>query len=137
MRAGLQSAFVASSAGFANAAANAPPYDLERTDKQLEHPLTRLRRSRNKPNSIEIDTATTLHGIPTQAWNYILGTRSALEWVLDQYKEKKDELPPIQDLRPYRLADYKEEVITLLKKVCTVSYETTQLISKIERITEK
>jgi len=31
---------------------------------------------------------TTLEGIPKTAWDYKLGNRSALEWVLDQYKEK-------------------------------------------------
>ena len=39
--------------------------------------------------AIEIDAATTLRGIPAAAWSYKLGNRSALEWVLDQYKEKK------------------------------------------------
>ena len=39
--------------------------------------------------SITLDTETTLRGIPPEAWDYKLGNRSALDWVLDQYKEKK------------------------------------------------
>mgnify|MGYP007130765185 CR=1 FL=1 len=31
----------------------------------------------------------TLAGVPPEAWAYRLGNRSAIDWVLDQYKEKK------------------------------------------------
>jgi hypothetical protein len=33
---------------------------------------------------IVLDDATSLSGIPPEAWDYKLGNRSALEWVLDQ-----------------------------------------------------
>lgn len=78
---------------------------------------------------IEIDELTTLSGIPAQAWEYKLGNRSALEWVLDQYKEKKPGDATIAEkFNTYRFADYKEHVIGLLKKVCTVSVETMKII---------
>ena len=35
--------------------------------------------------TIAIDEATTLSGIPPEAWDYKLGNRSAIEWILDQY----------------------------------------------------
>ncbi len=38
--------------------------------------------------TIVIDEQTNLSGVPENAWQYRLGNRSALEWVLDQYKEK-------------------------------------------------
>jgi predicted helicase len=45
-----------------------------------------------------------------------------LEWVLDQYKEKKPSDPIIAEkFNTYRFADYKEKVIDLLKRVTTVS----------------
>jgi len=37
---------------------------------------------------IILDTETTLEGVPAIAWDYKLGNRSALEWILDQYKER-------------------------------------------------
>ena len=37
--------------------------------------------------TITLDERTTLAGIPAEAWEYRLGNRSALEWVLEQYKE--------------------------------------------------
>ena len=67
--------------------------------------------------------------IPTQAWEYKLGNRSALEWVLDQYKESKPKGPTIAEkFNTYRFADYKEQVIDLLQRVCTVSVETMKII---------
>ena len=83
--------------------------------------------------TIEIDEQTTLTGIPTEAWAYKLGNRSALEWVLDQYKESKPTDPTIlEKFNTYRFADYKEEVIILLQKVCTVSVETMKIIRAME-----
>ena len=76
-----------------------------------------------------LDTQTTLAGVPPEAWNYKLGNRSALEWVLDQYKERKPTDPTIREkFDTYRFADYKETVIDLLMRVTTVSVETQKII---------
>jgi len=82
--------------------------------------------------NIFIDAITTLQGIPAQAWEYKLGNRSALEWVLDQYKEKKPRDKTIAEkFNTYRFADYKESVIELLQRVCTVSVETMGIIEEM------
>ncbi|TAE02081.1 MAG: hypothetical protein EAZ97_02785, partial [Bacteroidetes bacterium] len=61
---------------------------------------------------------------------YKLGNRSALEWVLDQYKEKKPSDPTIlEKFNTYRFADYKESVIELLQKVCYISVQTMQIVN--------
>jgi predicted helicase len=81
---------------------------------------------------IILDTETTLEGIPTAAWDYKLGNRSALEWILDQYKEKKPKDPTIAKLfNTYKFADYKEQVIDLLDRVCTVSVWTMEIIQQM------
>jgi predicted helicase len=83
--------------------------------------------------SIELDDQTTLTGIPKEAWEYKLGNRSALEWVLDQYKEYKPSDPTIAEkFNTYRFADYKEKVIDLLKRVCTVSAKTMEIIRQMK-----
>lgn len=57
-----------------------------------------------------------------------LGNRSALEWVPDQYKERKPKDPTIAEkFNTYRFADYKDHVIDLLKRVCSVSFETREM----------
>jgi predicted helicase len=81
---------------------------------------------------IYIDGITELHGIPKEAWDYKLGNRSALEWILDQYKEKKPGDPTIAEkFNTYRFKDYKPQVIDLLKRVCTVSVETVRIVGEM------
>ncbi|MCX6257778.1 MAG: N-6 DNA methylase, partial [Bacteroidia bacterium] len=82
--------------------------------------------------TIEIDENTSLSGVPKEAWDYKLGNRSALEWILDQYKEKKPTDPTIAEkFNTYRFADYKDHVIDLLKRVCTVSVETMKIVNEM------
>ena len=85
--------------------------------------------------SITLDSETTLHGVPPEAWTYKLGNRSAIDWVLDQHKEKKPKDPTIRDkFDTYRFADYKEKVVDLLARVTTVSVETVQITRNMELI---
>jgi predicted helicase len=116
---------------------SAKPYKLKRQDVVIDlasgvDPQT-LEKGKLKANKeagvIEIDAYTTLSGIPESAWRYKLGNRSALEWILDQYKESKPKDPTIAaKFNTYRFADYKEEVIELVGKVCAVSVETMGVV---------
>lgn len=105
------------------------PYPLTRIDTNNNlKPKTKLKADREK-NSINLDDITFLQDIPKIAWEYKLGNRSALEWILDQYKEKKPKDKTIAErFNNYRFADYKETVIDLLQRVCTVSVETMKII---------
>jgi len=81
---------------------------------------------------IEIDTQTTLRGVPVEAWEYRLGTYSALEWILERYKEKKPKDPTIAEkFNTYKFAEYKESVIELLMKVTRVSVETMKIVREM------
>ena len=96
-------------------------YPLERQDKDGATPTRAILRADKDRNRIILDEQTTLAGIPDAAWWYELGSRSALEWVLDQYKERKPRDPTIRDrFNTYRFADHKERVIDLLARLCTV-----------------
>ena len=80
---------------------------------------------------------TQLTGVPAIAWDYKLGNRSALEWILDQYKEKKPKDPTIAKLfNTYKFADYKGQVIELLDRVCTVSDRTMEIIQQMPATVE-
>jgi predicted helicase len=82
--------------------------------------------------AIALDGITTIQGIPAIAWDYKLGNRSAIEWVLDQHKEKKPKDPTIREkFNTYKFADYKEPVIDLLMRVCTVSVQTQTIINQM------
>lgn len=84
---------------------------------------------------IEIDDVTKLSGIPDEAWQFQLGSKSALELILDQYR---DSLPKDATVREnfseYRFSDHKENLIELLKKVCTVSVESVAIQKSIQNI---
>ena len=82
--------------------------------------------------TITLDERTTLAGVPEKAWEYRLGSRSALEWVLDQYKERKPRDPTIREkFNNYRFSDHKERVIDLLRRVCTVSAATMEIVDSM------
>lgn len=105
----------------------------EKLYKELSTPRTKLKADKVK-GIIFLDEETTLQGIPKIAWKYKLGNRSALEWVLDQYKEKKPRDETIREhFNTYRFADYKEHVIDLLQRVCTVSVKTMEIVSQMEK----
>ena len=104
------------------------PYGLVREDLDGEVKRVILAADKDK-GLIRLDDETKLTGIPASAWEYQLGSRSALEWVLDQYKEKKPRDPTIAaKFNTYRFADYKERVVDLLQRVCSVSVRTMKII---------
>ena len=111
------------------------PWPLARTDipdekarKNGAAPKALLKADRDN-GRIVLDSDTTLAGVPREAWEYKLGNRSALEWILDQYKEKKPKDPTIREkFDTYRFADYKDKVIDLLARVTRVSVETQAIV---------
>ena len=109
----------------------AEPYPLERReDKSAPAGGGKVILKADKEKGlIRLDEQTTLAGIPESAWRYVLGSRSALEWVLDQYKERKPKDAAIAaQFNAYRFADYKEGVIDLLQRVCAVSVGTMEVV---------
>ena len=110
------------------------PFALTRTDE----PDTRARAAGQAPKamlksdpaagSITLDSETTLRGVPADAWAYKLGNRCAIDWVLDQHKEKNPQDPTIRErFNTYRFADHKDKVVDLLARVTTVSVETVRI----------
>jgi predicted helicase len=96
-------------------------------------PIAKLKADK-EAGIIVLDNLTELTGIPAEAWNYKFGNRSALEWILDQYKESKPkDLTIASTFNTYRFADYKEQVLDLLKRVCTVSVETMKIVDEMEK----
>lgn len=110
------------------------PWPLERLDAPDEKarangvaPKAMLKADRDN-GTIRLDTETQLSSVPKEAWDYRLGNRSGLDWILDQYKEKTPKDPTIREkFNTYRFADYKERVIDLLMRVTRVSVETVAI----------
>lgn len=70
-----------------------------------------------------------LHGIPPQVFDYKLGNRSALDWIIDQYRVKTDKRSGITN-DPNNLED-ETYILRLIKQVVTVSLETVQLVNNL------
>jgi predicted helicase len=115
------------------------PWPLERIDAPDEKsrnaglaPKAMLRANKDSGN-IQLDSETQLVGVPRETWTYRLGNRSALEWILDQYKEKTPKDPIIREkFNTYRFVDHKEKVIDLLKRVTRVSVETMKIVEAMQ-----
>lgn len=109
------------------------PWPVERIDtpnpKRAEgtHPKPALK-SFPDQGMVRVDEDTRITGIPREAWDYRLGNRSAIDWVLDQHKEKTPRDPTIREkFNTYRFADYKQSMIALLAKVVRVSVDTVAI----------
>ena len=64
--------------------------------------------------------------------------RHAIDWVLDQHKEKTPRDPTIRaKFNTYRFADHKEDMIKLLAKVVTVSLETVKITEAMRALKSK
>jgi hypothetical protein len=95
----------------------------------IQHLLTeRMKLSKDKTQLVYNDFLT-LEGIPPEAFEYRLGNRSALEWIIDQYRVRADKRSGIVS-DPNRLDD-PEYIVRLIGKVITVSVETVKLVKSL------
>ena len=73
----------------------------------------------------------TLNGIPPEVFEYRLGNRSALDWIIDQYQVSTDKRSGITN-DPNR-ADDPEYIVRLIGQVITVSLETVKLVRRLDK----
>jgi predicted helicase len=111
------------------------PWKLGRVDTPGKSaPVPKLK-SDPARGAVVVDSETQLTGIPPEAWDYRLGNRSAIDWVLDQHKEKKPRDPTVAaKFNTYRFADHKESMIKLLAKVVRVSVETVAITEAMKAL---
>jgi predicted helicase len=80
-------------------------------------------------SAVIVNESLTLAGIPQECFQYRLGNRSALEWVIDQYQVSKDKRSGIVS-DPNQLDD-EEYIARLVGRVVTVSVETVRLVNEL------
>ena len=111
-----------------------PAYPLtivETPGKPLNWRVEKMRLSKDK-TQIRYNDFLTLEGIPAQAFDYRLGNRSALEWVLDQYRVKVDKRSGIVN-DPNR-DDDPQYIVQLIGKVIAVSVETVEIVESLPEL---
>ena len=78
----------------------------------------------------------TVSGIPLDAYRYMLGNRSAIEWILDRYYVKTDRVSGIVN-NPNSLARERNDpryILDLLARVVSISLKTMQLVDSLPPI---
>ena len=80
----------------------------------------------------------TLAGIPDEAHEYLVGPRSALAWLLDRYQVKTDKASGIvNDPNDWGLEiGDPRYIVDLVKRVTTVSVETTSIVKALPSLEE-
>lgn len=111
-----------------------PEYSLalmETLDVSLDWRVDKMRLSKDK-TQLRYNDFLTLDGIPAEAFNYRLGNRSALEWVIDQYRVKTDKRSGI--LNDPNRADDPQYIVRLIGKVISVSLETVKIVDGLPEL---
>lgn len=96
-------------------------------NRELWH-VEKMRLARDK-KSLTVNEWLTLSGIPERCFEYRLGNRSALDWVIDQYQVSEDKKSGIRS-DPNR-EDDPQYIVRLVKQVVRVSMETLDIIDNL------
>ncbi len=105
-----------------------PLHFIENREVPIDWRVEKMKLSKDKTQLIYNDFLT-LEGIPPKVFDYRLGNRSALEWVIDQYRVKTDKRSGIVN-DPNR-ADDPRYIVKLIGKVIAVSLETVEIVENL------
>ena len=99
-------------------------------DPNLKSPQNKQGLDKTK---IQFNHQICLEDIPLEAYDYVVNGKPAIEWLLDRYRIKVDKDSEIKN-DPNEWEDGGKYILSLLKKVITVSVESVKLIKKLEKI---
>ena len=109
-----------------------PEYDrlkfVQNPDVPLNWRVEKMKVSRDKTSLVYNDFLT-ISDIPEKVYAYRLGTRSAVEWIVDQYRVKTDKRSGI--VNDPNSADDPQYIVKLIGKVITVSLETVDIVENL------
>ena len=80
--------------------------------------------------TLKYNDSLTLHDIPERAFAYRLGNRSALDWIVDQYRVKTDKRSGITH-DPNGYSDDPQYILKLIERVITVSLRTVEIVENL------
>ena len=114
-----------------------PEYNLdfiESAGAKVNWRVEKMRLSKDKTKIVYNDFLT-LGGIPAGAFEYRLGNRSALDWVIDQYQVTTDRRSGI--VNDPNDPDDPEYIVRLVGKVITVSIGTMKIVKALPALGAK
>lgn len=99
---------------------------IETPGAPLDWRVSQMKFSKDR-TSLRYNDFLTLDDIPEAAFAYRLGSRSALEWVVNQYCVKSDKASGIVN-DPNSVSD-AESIVRLVRQVVQLSVETVEIVS--------
>jgi predicted helicase len=99
-----------------------PLQEIETKGIAYSQRVEKMKLSADK-QSLHVNESLTLGGIPTEAFEYRIGSRSALEWVIEQYQVKGASDPNREDDPAY--------IVRLVGQVVRVSLATVQIVRSL------
>ncbi|MCC6613210.1 MAG: N-6 DNA methylase [Anaerolineae bacterium] len=111
------------------------PYSLEKVwkpGKPISWRVEQMRLSKDK-TAIQVNDSLTLRGIPAAAFDYRLGNRSALDWIIDQYRVKTDKRSGITS-DPNRYSEDEQYIVKLVGRVARVSVDTVAIVKGLPEL---
>jgi predicted helicase len=84
-------------------------------------------------STVIYNSSITLSGIPDGAYRYMLGSRSAIEWIIDRYHVKRDNASRIiNDPNEWsREVGDPRYIIDLFARIVTISLRTMQIVDAL------
>src|SRR5205807_5702732 len=99
---------------------------IETPDVPLSYRVEKMKLAKDK-KSLRVNDSLNLADIPPETFEYRLGNRSALDWVIDQYQVSEDKRSGIKS-DPNR-ADDEDYIVRLVGQVVQVRLETVRLVN--------
>lgn len=111
-----------------------PVYDKMTINNKAgnDYKVTKMRiDKKHKDRSVIIfNNNITISNIPEKAYQYIVNGKSAIEWIIDQYRVKTDKKSGITD-DPNEYSDDPKYIFNLLLRIINVSVQTVDLINQL------
>ena len=115
------------------------PYPLEFKWKQgarLDYAVKNKMRIVEKTSeslAVKVNDVLTLRDIPAAVQGYKLGSRSALDWIIDQYQVKTDKRSGITS-DPNQYSEDPQYIVRLVGQVVRVSLETVEIVARLPHL---
>jgi predicted helicase len=108
-------------------------YGVEKMRFGKPTPTQRAAGERHDRSTILYNSRITLRGIPLDAHRYTLGSRSAVEWVIDRYQVRTDKASGIRnDPNAWsREVGNPRYIVDLVARLVTVSLETLRIVDRL------
>ena len=112
-----------------------PVNSIEQVPLHERYAVSKMKRDRNDPTKLIYNDFLTLTGIPSSVDHYMLGNRSALNWIIDQYQVSIDKRSGIvNDPNEYcKEINHPRYIVELIQSIITLSMNTIEIVNALPK----